>query len=77
MSFREEMEKTKVIQTEIDGTKKEASNEMEKNENLEQFKQRLTQDLNHYNSRCKGHNYTRTINIYQLTLAIYPFKMTR
>lgn len=42
----EENEKTKNVQTEIDATKKEAQKEMERNETLEQLKQRLIESVN-------------------------------
>lgn len=42
----EEHDKTKNIQTEIDATKKEAQKEMERNETLEQLKQRIIESVN-------------------------------
>ncbi|XP_031617071.1 coiled-coil domain-containing protein 40 [Contarinia nasturtii] len=42
-----ENERIKVIQNEIDATKKEAMKQMEQNESLEQFKQRLSDDSIH------------------------------
>lgn len=53
--FREEHEKIRCIQTTIDGTKKEALKLMEQNETLEEFKQRLQQDLSHSNKQCMLH----------------------
>lgn len=53
IALRKENEKIKVIQNDIDATKKEAQKHMEQNESLEQFKQRLEEDLNHLNKQCK------------------------
>lgn len=43
-----------MIQNDIEATKKEATKQTEENENLEQFKQRLTEDSNHLNKQCNG-----------------------
>lgn len=45
-------ERIKVIQNDIEATKKEALKQMEQNETLEQFKQRLTEDSLHLNKQC-------------------------
>lgn len=50
---REENQKCKVIQTNIEAVKKEANKEMEQNEELENFKMRLTDDLNYSNKQRK------------------------
>ena len=56
MNIRKENEQIKVIQNDIDATKKEALKHMEQNESLEQFKQRLTEDLQHLNKQCNTKN---------------------
>lgn len=53
-NIRKENEQIKVIQNDIDATKKEALKHMEQNESLEQFKQRLSQDFQHLNKQCKS-----------------------
>lgn len=55
VEIRKENERIKVIQNDIDATKKEAFKHMEQNESLEQFKQRLEEDLQHFN---KQRNYS-------------------
>lgn len=48
-----ENEQIKAIKTDIDATKKEILKQMEQNENLEQFQQRIINDLNHLNMQCQ------------------------
>lgn len=53
MIARKENEQLKVIQNDIDATKKDTFKHMEENESLEQFKQRLSEDLQFINKQCK------------------------
>lgn len=46
-AIRKENEEIKVIQNDIEATKKEALKHMEQNESLEQFRDRLLEDLSH------------------------------
>lgn len=56
MNYRKENERIKVIQNDIDATKKEAMKQMEKNETLEQFKERLSEDSLHMTRQCNYSN---------------------
>lgn len=49
-----EEEKIKNVQTEIDATKKEAQKEMERNETLEQLKQRLVETINRMDKQSES-----------------------
>lgn len=51
--IRKENEQIKVIQNDIDATKKESLKHMEQNESLEQFKQRLSEDSHRMSKQCK------------------------
>lgn len=54
--LRKENERIEVIKNDIEATKKEATKHMEQNESLEQFKQRLSEDLLRMNKQCKCRN---------------------
>lgn len=50
--YSKENDQIKTIEKEIEATKKHFLKETEKNEKLEQFKKRLTEDYNHLNKQC-------------------------
>lgn len=56
-------EQIKVIQNDIDATKKEALKHMEQNENLEHFKQRLSDDFHQLNKQCTLITATQNLQI--------------
>lgn len=64
----EEYDKTKNIQTEIDATKKEAQKEMERNETLEQLKQRIVESVNRLD---KQRECLISFQLWQIVLEIY------
>lgn len=62
-----------MIQNDIDATKKEATKQMEQNENLEQFKQRLNEDSLHLNKQCN--QFIFVFNCRQFFLQLKTFSM--